>query len=154
VDFIPRFSLSHHSAPYRHICVYCLFVGRNYPTSTRSTRISSRGLVSPTIHPPIVIYFHIAVHSVFKCAVFLIHTLVSTTHIANSTSHALPIQFIFFLVFSAPRFFNVHLRVFNSPTQRGFIPPFIFIPLPCSSYAGATLRAVIQWSPCVTQVLG
>ncbi len=71
MDFIPRFSLSHHSAPYRHICVYCLFVGRNYPTSTRSTWISSRGLVSPTIHPPIVIYFHIAVHSVFLVCCFL-----------------------------------------------------------------------------------
>jgi hypothetical protein len=42
-----------------------LSVGRIHPTSTRSMRISSRGLVSPTIHPPIVIYFHFAVHSVY-----------------------------------------------------------------------------------------
>ena len=49
-----------------HFNLFFVFflVGRSYATSTRSTRISSRGLVSPTIHPPIVIYFHIAVHSV------------------------------------------------------------------------------------------
>jgi hypothetical protein len=41
-----------------------LFVGRNYSAPTRSTRISSRGLVAPNIQPPIVIYFHIAVPSV------------------------------------------------------------------------------------------
>jgi hypothetical protein len=35
---------------------FFLFVGRNYSASTRSTWISSRGLVSPTIQPPIVIY--------------------------------------------------------------------------------------------------
>ena len=36
--------------------VVFFFVGRNYSASTRSTWISSRGLVSPTIQPPIVIY--------------------------------------------------------------------------------------------------
>jgi hypothetical protein len=63
-DFIPRFSFSHHSTPYRHIFVCVLFDGRNYSASTRSTRISSRGLVAPTIQPPIVTYLHIAVPSV------------------------------------------------------------------------------------------
>ncbi len=63
-DFIPRFSFSHYSTPYRHIFVCVLFVGRNYSASTRSTRISSRGLVAPTIQPPIVTYLHIAVPSV------------------------------------------------------------------------------------------
>jgi hypothetical protein len=64
VDFIPRFSFSHHSTPYRPIFVCVVFDGRNYSASTRSTRISSRGLVAPTIQPPIVTYLHIAVPSV------------------------------------------------------------------------------------------
>jgi hypothetical protein len=105
---------------------FFFFFGRNYSASTRSTRISSRGLGLPHFSPlssyvstsPFILFF-------FQCAVFLFHALVSTTRCHFNLTLS-PFNSFFCVCVSCS---SVHLRSsacfnFPLPLQPHTLPPF------------------------------